>query len=438
MVLKVQAPILQKYGQPPNAQGVELMKHTVQRRVAEGFTRIEELANEARRTLGLDTMPDRKASAEQVLAAKVDETSATLGLGLGLPAEAEITKLCLQRIQAEQKSGQLPAASAAILEQFLGIGVEEGCEEVYRPSVFSLLKMAKLGITASDLQGCDVPTEVPVLAAPSQAEFFEAHVLPNRPAVLRGVFDADRFPPLRDLSDPEFLRRRCGHRRVLVKSLAHEDSDGRPVFVSDPELQLPLAAFLDSLEAHERSGSRVPFYLGKVPLQKEMPELAEEVAQAPTCPQREYGACFGDHIKEGVFTYFGCGRNTTAVHFDAHENLQLCLCGTKRLWLYPPSDARYLYPCNDFSRSAVVPFARFEELSEEFRAKYALVSQARPLEVKLGPGDLLYLPSCWWHCVEGSESRNMILVWWFCLHPDKKARAGLSAAGATGHSVAAA
>jgi len=212
-----------------------------------------------------------------------------------------------------------------------------------------------------------------------------------------------------------------------VKSLGYEDQQGRPIFVSDPELKLPFAAFLDSLEEHARSGARVPFYLGKVPLRKELPELAQEIERAPTCPLRDFGTCFGSLVPEGVFTYFGCGRNTTALHYDANDNLLLCIRGTKRLLLYPPSDARYLYPCNDFTRSAVVPFAKFEDLSDELRRKFALVPQAHPIEVRLVAGDMLYLPSCWWHCVEGSDEPNMILNWWFSLHPDKMALAHAAA-----------
>ena len=54
-------------------------------------------------------------------------------------------------------------------------------------------------------------------------------------------------------------------------------------------------------------------------------------------------ACFGALHEGGVHTYFGCDRNVTPTHFDGFENLLVCLCGTKRLWLYPPSDARHLY-----------------------------------------------------------------------------------------------
>ena len=42
-------------------------------------------------------------------------------------------------------------------------------------------------------------------------------------------------------------------------------------------------------------------------------------------------------------------------------------------------------------------------------------------------GDFLYLPALWWHCVEGSRERNMILNWWFAIHPAKRSHEGAEA-----------
>ena len=139
---------------------------------------------------------------------------------------------------------------------------------------------------------------------------------------------------------------------------------------------------------------------------------------------RALGGCFGPLIPAGIYTYFGCDRNVTPTHFDPYENLLLCVSGTKRLWLFPPADAPCLYPIPgraDASRSAAPPFKRHAELPPATRDAYPRLAGARPLEVRLGAGDLLYLPACWWHCVEGSRERNMILNWWFRLHPDKVA-----------------
>lgn len=415
VVLKYQAPILQKHGLPPNPEGVDLMKHAVARRISEGGSRLETLANEARRILGIQPMPDRSPSCEVALSRMVDATVAKLDGGIG----DELAKSCRQSLKALVQKGTISTTMFSFLEDIFA----EGSAPVL--SVLSFITMAKLGLSVRMLTGPEQPLEVPTIEAPQPTVFFQNFVMSNRPAILKNVFRQQTFAPLETFTDFTFLRQLCGHRRVLTKNLAYNDSEGRPVFVTDPELRLPFEAFLDRVEEHERGSCiGVPFYLGKVPLKIELPELAQEIERAETCPQRIYGSCFGKLNPDGVFTYMGCGRNTTSVHFDMRENLLLCLNGTKRLWLFPPRDACNLYPVftqsmSDFSRSAAPPFTCFDEMSAEFQEKYPLLRKSQHVEVNLSAGDMLYLPSCWWHCVEGSQDRNMILNWWFDWHPDK-------------------
>ena len=59
------------------------------------------------------------------------------------------------------------------------------------------------------------------------------------------------------------------------------------------------------------------------------------------------------------------------------------------------------------------------ELPPNLQPTFREIAKASPVEVVLHPGDVLYLPACWWHCVEGSHERNMILNWWYGLHPAK-------------------
>ncbi|CAJ1327196.1 unnamed protein product [Effrenium voratum] len=419
LVLQVQKPILEKYGLPGSPQGVELMKHGVQRRICEGSRRLQDLANAAREALGIEQLPSREVSAEEQLAKSADDTAARFGA-----TKTQLRDQCLELLDQATAKGTLPKASARFLHELLD-------DEAPVPSVLCLFRMAQLGVEARLLRGSGVPKEVPVLQEAPSCEELRSYVLSGTPVVVRGAFVADKgFGPAKALPDFDFLRKKCSHRRVLVKSLGFQDASGRAQFMTDPELKLPFAAYLDAVEACEEGGRAMPYYMGKVPLRAELPELAEEVEGASTSPQKEYGSCFGELLPEGVFTYFGCGRNSTSVHYDCHENLMVCLCGQKRLWLYAPGDARYVYPISkdrgsstDFSRSSILPFRRFGDLSPGDQARYPLLGAAAPLEIQVGPGDLLYLPACWWHCVEGSDDRNIILNWWFALHPDKKRRA---------------
>ena len=73
VVLRVQAPVLVKYGLPPTPQGVERMKFAIHRRIAEGALGLQELANKARSVLGLQPIPDlRNKSAEEMLSGMLE------------------------------------------------------------------------------------------------------------------------------------------------------------------------------------------------------------------------------------------------------------------------------------------------------------------------------------------------------------------------------
>ncbi|CAK9017495.1 Lysine-specific demethylase JMJ30 (AtJMJ30) (JmjC domain-containing protein 30) (Jumonji domain-containing protein 5) (AtJMJD5) [Durusdinium trenchii] len=202
----------------------------------------------------------------------------------------------------------------------------------------------------------------------------------------------------------------------------------------EPSLKMPFSEFLESLKKRH-----CPFYLGKAPIATELPSLQKhldrhtaetDAAGAAITPLELFGGCFGALVPAGVYTYMGAGRNTTSIHFDGYENLMMCMRGKKHICLWPPWAAAQLYPvgesfsCPDgFTRSAVSPGGlRFEELEAEEQARLACYRHAEPLRLTLEPGQLLYLPAGWWHCVEGSMEPNMILNWWFSLHPQKIAQ----------------
>ena len=326
------------------------------------------------------------------------------------------------RLQRALVSGKVSQASADFLRARLAS--EEGSSGRSPTCVRSMLKMAEVGLPLPTLAGRDTSVQTCSVhtTMPSAASFWTEHVLPSRPAILRGLVSEANWAPMRDFADFSYLRKLCGHRRVLAKSLALNDTKGRSVFVADPELEIRLSAFLEAVEQAEAQQRRCPVYLGKVPLRTELPELNGVIMDAGTPPVDALKDCFGAPLPQGLFTYFGCAGNVTATHFDESENLMLCLYGTKRLWLYPPSDADSLYPAakQGGTRACAPPFQTYEELPEWLRATFPRFAGARPIEVNLVAGDILYLPACWWHCVEGSWERNMIINWWMDLHPQKR------------------
>ena len=62
------------------------------------------------------------------------------------------------------------------------------------------------------------------------------------------------------------------------------------------------------------------------------------------------------------------------------------------------------------------------EHTEALTEKYTTLCNTHPTDVVITAGEILYLPIFWWHGVAAGEGRNMILNYWFQMHPDKKAK----------------
>lgn len=102
----------------------------------------------------------------------------------------------------------------------------------------------------------------------------------------------------------------------------------------------------------------------------------------------------------------------TALHFDAVENLNLQIEGSKSFLLYPPK-IRGMHACRWSSQAAYVS-------SVDPRDGHAIddFPYEDGLELILEKGEMLYLPYGWWHQVNTINKFNLNAnYWWF---PRKK------------------
>lgn len=100
--------------------------------------------------------------------------------------------------------------------------------------------------------------------------------------------------------------------------------------------------------------------------------------------------------------WFGGSGTITPLHYDPVSRLHGTLRGCKLFTLYPP-DRRHMRALDvcplrsetrNYSRIGLGPLD--PELFPSLR-------EASPVEAELGPGDILYIPPCWWHHVTISE-----------------------------------
>ena len=107
-------------------------------------------------------------------------------------------------------------------------------------------------------------------------------------------------------------------------------------------------------------------------------------------------------------------RSRIAAHQDLPENIACVVAGRRRVTLFPPEQLRNLYvgpleftpagqPVSlvDFAAPDLARFPRFAE------------AMSHAMRAELGPGDAVFIPSMWWHHMEGLEDFNVLVNYWW-------------------------
>ena len=99
------------------------------------------------------------------------------------------------------------------------------------------------------------------------------------------------------------------------------------------------------------------------------------------------------------------------LHRDASQNLLAQVAGRKTVLLFSPRERGRMYPYPLFS--SLPNFSRVDPERPDL-ARYPRFEDATPLRCELGPSDVLFIPSGWWHHVRTQRGEASISVnfWW--------------------------
>ena len=198
-------------------------------------------------------------------------------------------------------------------------------------------------------------------------------------------------------------------------SLQTVASEEQPVFLQPASVQMTLAQLLDTLIQPQNS----PVHY----LQSQNGNLNSDTPLTPLLRDLPSNLPFAEPVlgpPEAINIWLGDDRSVTSMHRDPYENLYLVLKGSKTFTLYAPVDevalcaehvrtGRHVYDsdtstfCVAMDDSAgTIPWIPIDPMlpRDEIIARYPLYGHARPQTVTVNEGQVLYLPSGWFHHVQ--------------------------------------
>ena len=164
-------------------------------------------------------------------------------------------------------------------------------------------------------------------------------------------------------------------------------------------IRLPLSELL------ERLAAKGPDYLyaGAIPAPSHLPGLAE----ANPAP-------FLDSSTERLTSLWLGNRTRTAAHWDLAQNLACVVAGRRRFILFPPDQVSNLYvgPLENTLAGQPVSMVDFANPDLNAHPRFA-EAMSNAFVAELEPGDVLYIPSLWFHHVESLDDFGALVNFWW-------------------------
>ena len=107
-------------------------------------------------------------------------------------------------------------------------------------------------------------------------------------------------------------------------------------------------------------------------------------------------------------------RTRIAAHNDFPDNLACCAAGRRRFTLFPPDQFRNLYlgPIDNTPAGRAISMVDFADPDLAAHPRFA-DAMAAGQTATLEPGDAIFIPSMWWHHVEGLAAFNILVNYWW-------------------------
>ena len=194
--------------------------------------------------------------------------------------------------------------------------------------------------------------------------------------------------------------------RPFVASVGAKGGDGRFFYNEAMAMNFRMATaklpdIFAQIDAGERSGDPQPIYLASIDIHGFFKGLHE-----------------ANHVDLGeraaLASIWMGTRTRIAAHNDFPQNLACVAVGRRRFTLFPPDQFRNLHlgPVDNTPAGRAVSMVDFH--SPDLHRHPRFTEALRHAQVaELAPGDALFVPSMWWHHVEGLDPFNVLVNYWW-------------------------
>lgn len=165
--------------------------------------------------------------------------------------------------------------------------------------------------------------------------------------------------------------------------------------------QIPLKVVLDTLLKYQGQAAPPTIYVASTTLDSFLPGFRQD-------NPLDLG------VDEPLGSIWIGNRSRIAAHQDVPDNLACVAAGRRRVTLFAPEQVGNLYigPLDFNPAGQAISLVDFAAPDLERFPRFA-DAWAQAQMAELGPGDAVFIPSLWWHHMEGLDDFNVLVNFWW-------------------------